>query len=479
MSPGDLVVAMAPNIPELYELHFAVPMAGAIISALNTKLDAPTLSLLLQQLHPKIIFLDSQFLPVLLKSLANNSIKFPAIVLIPTDPDTPPSLEFLDYNKVLAMRFGDDGFTPRLNAELDPISINYTSGSTGLHKGAIYSHRAAYLNSLATIFRSKICSNTSSPVFLWTVDMFRCNGWCFIWVMAALGGCNICLRTVTRDAIFTNVELHKVTLLCGPSTLLKMISESSSNHYMPRRLSRRVDLIVAGALPIKEILTKVNEMGFNISYGYGMTEAMGPAIIRPWKPNLEEENVQFEDLITSLEIDVKDPISMKSVLGDGETLGEVMLRGNTLMCGYYKNLKATHEAFSKDNWYRTGDVGVRHNSGRIEMKDRAKDIVVRADREGAVISTVEVEAVLMSHPNVAEAAVVGERTLCGFVKLKNGSRENGDEIIEFCGMHLPEFMVPERIVFGDLPMNSTGKVQKFVVREKAKALNNLNANNTI
>ncbi|KAE8649992.1 probable acyl-activating enzyme 2 [Cucumis sativus] len=478
LSPADLVVAMAPNIPELYELHFAVPMAGAIISALNTKLDSPTLSLLLQQLNPKVIFIDSQFLPILLKSLENSSIKFPALVLIPSDPDTPLPSEFLDYNKVLAMRFGDDDFTPRPNAELDPISINYTSGSTGLHKGVIYSHRAAYLNSLATIFRSKICSSTSSPVFLWTVDMFRCNGWCFIWVMAALGGCNICLRTVTADAIFTNVELHRVTLLCGPPTLLKMIYESSSNNCMPRRLSRRVDLIVAGALPIKEILTKVNELGFNISYGYGMTEAMGPAIIRPWKPTFEEDNVQFEDLITSLEIDVKDPISMESVLGDGETLGEVMLRGNTLMSGYYKNMKATHEAFIGENWYRTGDVGVRHKSGRIEMKDRAKDIVVRTDGEGAV-STVEVEGVLMSHPNVAEAAVVGERTLYGFVKLKNRSKENGDEIVEFCRMHLPEFMIPKRIVFGDLPMNSTGKVQKFALREKVKALLNNANNNTI
>ncbi|XP_038903286.1 probable acyl-activating enzyme 2 [Benincasa hispida] len=475
VSPGDLVVAMAPNIPELYELHFAVPMAGAIISALNTKLDSSALSLLLQQLNPKIIFLDSQFLPILLKSLENNSIKFPALVLISTNPNT-SRLEYFDYNRVLAMRFSDDNdFTPRSNAELDPISINYTSGSTGLHKGVIYSHRAAYLNSLATIFRSGICKSTSSPVFLWTVDMFRCNGWCFIWAMAALGGCNICLRTVTAEAIFTNVELHKVTLLCGPSTLLKMISESLSNHYMSRRLSRRVDLIVAGALPIKEILTKVNELGFNISYGYGMTEAMGPVIIRPWKPNFEEETVQFEDLITSLEIDVKDPISMESVLGDGETLGEVMLRGNTLMSGYYKNLKATHEAFSGDNWYRTGDIGLRHKSGRIEMKDRAKDIVVRADGEG-VVSTVEVEGVLMSHPDVAEAAVVEERMLCGFVKMKDERKENGDEIVEFCRMYLPEFMVPKKIVFGDLPMNSIGKVQKFVVREKAKTLN---ANNTI
>ncbi|XP_023007650.1 probable acyl-activating enzyme 1, peroxisomal [Cucurbita maxima] len=473
ISPGDVVAAMAPNVPELYELHFAVPMAGAIISPLNTKLDAPTLSLLLQQLHPKVIFLDSDFLPTLLQSLSQtygNSIQFPALVLIPAHPDTPPS-EFLDYNRVLEMRF--DEFTPRTNSELDAISINCTSGSTGLHKGVVYSHRAAYLNSLATIFRSGICKNTSSPVFLWTVDMFRCNGWCFIWAMAALGGCNICLRNVTPDAIFTNIELHKVTLLCGPSTLLKMIYESSSFNNCKPGFLRRVDLIVAGALPIDEILTKVTELGFNISYGYGMTEAMGPAMIRPWKPNFDEETVQFEDLIASLEIDVKDPSSMESVLGDGETLGEVMLRGNSLMSGYYKNLKATGEAFSGD-WYRTGDVGVKHKSGRIEMKDRAKDIVVRENGEGAV-STVQVEAVLMSHPGVAEAAVIGER-LCGLVKLKNGSRASAEEIVEFCRAHLPEFMIPERVVFGDLPMNSVGKVQKFIAREKAKALN---TNNTI
>lgn len=458
------VAAMAPNIPELYELHFAVPMAGAIICPLNTKLDAPTLASLLQRLEPKIIFVDSQYLPIVFKSVSQNG-KAIEIVSIPDDTNAPLS-KLLDYNRVLEMRFED--FTPKLNGELDPISINCTSGSTGLHKSVIYSHRATYLNSLATISRTRIFTSTSPPVFLWTVDMFRCNGWCFIWAMAALGGCNICLRTVTADAIFNNIKLHKVTLLCGPTTLLKMISES------PNRtpLSRRVDLVVAGALPIPQILTKVTEFGFDISHGYGMTEALGPAIIKPYwkKPNydIEAQNFEFEDLITSLEIDVKDPISMESILADGETLGEVMLRGNTLMSGYYKNFKATCEAFNGD-WYRTGDVAIKHMSGTIEMKDRAKDIVVTAD--GAVVSTVDVEAVLMSHPKVVEAAVVvglGKNLLCGLIKLKNGSRVSVEEIVEFCRAHLPEFMVPQRVVFGDLPMNSTGKVQKFVVREKVK-----------
>lgn len=464
-------------------------MAGAVLSALNTKLDPTTLAVILDQLEPKIILVDYQFVDVVLKALRKLSLigkcKLPTLVLIPecdqtctptsTDvEDLPPGC--LNYNDLLAMEKPDRFEIKSPNSECDPISVNYTSGTTGDPKGVIYSHRAVYLNSLAAIFNVKM---NEMPVFLWTVDMFRCNGWCYPWVIAALGGTNICLRTLSAKTIFEAIALHRVTHFCGKPIVLNIIADASDSDYpMIIPLPLRVELIIAGPLPPQKILMKVTELGFNISHGYGMTEVLGPAIVTPWKPDEDHQlsknwnGVQSSPNLIVEGVDVKDSDTMESVPFDGKTMGEIMFRSNAMMLGYLKNSKATQEAF-RDGWYRTGDLGIRHPDGYIQMKDRAKDIITCG---GEAISTLEVEAVLLGHPKVLEAAVVGKiddclgESACAFVKLREGCFASSEEIIKFCAENLPEVMVPRDVMFGDLPFNSTGKVQKSVLREKVNVM---------
>ncbi|KAJ1403872.1 AMP-dependent synthetase/ligase [Sesbania bispinosa] len=474
------VAVLAPNIPEHYELHFGVPMAGAIISSLNTKLDVTTLALKLEQSEAcKIIFVDYQFIDSALKAsemITLRKCKPPLIVLIP-DHDHNPSFLMkdippgtLNYNELLAM--GQPNFETLMPSnENDPISVNYTSGSTGTPKAAVYSHRGAYLNSLAEISRFDM---KPMSVFLWTVDMFRCNGWCFTWAMPALGGTNICLRNVSAKDIFDAIHLHKVTHLCGAPTLLEIIADALPNQ---RPLPHKVNVTVAGILPPFKVINKVAEFGFDVNIGYGMTEALGPVIVRPWKPNLDDEHTKLNygqqgplDFLMP-EIDVKDSETMKSTPHDGKTIGEIMFKGNTLMLGYLKNSQATKKAF-KDGWYRTGDLAVRLPNGSITLKDRAKDIIYS---KGEAVSSLEVEAVLLNHPKVLKVAVVGRyndeclvESPCAIVKLKDGCSATVEDIIMFCEDQLATNMVPKSVVFEDLPVNSTGKVQKFLIREKIK-----------
>ncbi|XAR73701.1 hypothetical protein NMG60_11007764 [Bertholletia excelsa] len=483
---GDVVAAMAPNIPALYELHFAVPMAGAVLSAFNTSLDTTTLATLLQRLEPKIIFVDYQFVKHVLNALELLSLSKahpPPIVVIPDGGTTslshndqlPP--RSLDYNSLLAI--GRDDFEIlRPTNECLPISVNFTSGSTGNPKAAVYSHRAAYLNSLAWIFRIGM---RRKPVFLWTVDMFRCNGWCLPWVVAALGGTNICIRATT-EVILETISLHKVTHLCGAPAILSTIANASSSNHQP--LPATVEIIVAGALPPFQTLKRVKELGFNVSHAYGMTEALGPIIVGSYDSN--HDAVKCREGIHNImveAVDVKDPTTMVSTPADGETIGEIMFRSNTIMSGYLKNLESTQQAF-RNGWYRTGDIGIRHPNGYIEMKDRVVDRIVGCG--GEIISTLEVEKTLASHPAVAAAAVVGREvdggggsgeTVCAFVRLKEGWSASVEEIVRLCGERLPEYMVPSDVVFGEFPVSSTGKVQKFVLREKARAMRKLSGSN--
>ncbi|KAK6922522.1 AMP-dependent synthetase/ligase, partial [Dillenia turbinata] len=548
ISRGDIVAALAPNVPALYELHFAVPMAGAVISALNTRLDADTLSLILKQLEAKLMFVYCKYIDTAKKAckiLSQTETIPPKLVLVPDYSNraaTPSSFTtdgLLDYNGLMAMgqpdfeilrpnnecdsisvnytsgstgvpkgevyshraaylnsvldysnraatpsSFTTDGLLDynglmamgqldfeilRPNNECDPISVNYTSGSTGVPKGAVYSHRAAYLNSVAQILRYDI---RQTSVFLWTVDMFRCNGWCLAWTMAALGGINICIESPSARIIFDAIRLHNVTHICGPPAILNMLAKASANDQSHVR--HRVNLIVAGALPPNGVVNKIQELGFNIIVGYGMTEVLGPLTVQSWNSPNEGHRDEFDTLLVE-GVDVKDQNTMGSVPHDGKTLGEVMFRGNTIMSGYLKNLKASQEAF-KGGWFRTGDIGVWHSDGRVQMKDRVTDLVTTGLE---AVSTLEVERVLLSYPKVLEAAVVARpddalgETPCAFVKLKDGCSATSKEIVEFCGQRLVDFMVPKTIVFGNLPVNATGKVQKFVLREKAKALNSL------
>ncbi|XP_044491699.1 butanoate--CoA ligase AAE1-like [Mangifera indica] len=483
ISQGDIVAALAPNVPALYELHFAVPMAGLVLSALNTRLDAAMVASILQQLEAKIMFVDYQFVELVLKAfniLSQTSVKPPLLVVIPEfDVEAADSLMVnnpppgsLDYNDVLKMGKSDHFEMIQPENECAPISVNFTSGSTGHPKGVVYSHRAAYLNSLAQISR---CGMGEMPVFLWTVDMFRCNGWCCTWALAALGGTNICLRTVSAKIIFDSIFLCNVTHFCGAPALLNIISNASTSEKKP--LQNKVYVVIAGALPTVQILEKVAELGFNIGHAYGMTEVLGIATVRPWKPEWDSSTIDESEKIRRREglhslfikgVDVKDPNTMKSVPFDGKRIGEIMFKANGIMLGYLKNSEATQEVF-RDGWYHTGDLAVRHPDGYIQIKDRKTDIIISG---AETISSLEVEAVLLSNPKVSEAAVVGKpddqlkQVPCAFVKLKEGCDSNPEELIKFCEDHLPGYMVPRSVIFEDIPVNSTGKVQKFTLREK-------------
>ncbi|XP_047318348.1 butanoate--CoA ligase AAE1-like [Impatiens glandulifera] len=468
ISSGDVVAVVAPNVPALYELHFGVPMVGAVLSTLNTKLDELKLASTFEQIEARIVFVDYQYVESTLKALTLIKVKLPILVVIPEHDQCSETPQFyeefpigtLDYDQLLSM--GDTDFeVTGPSDENCPISINFTSGSTGKPKGVVYSHRAAYLASLGQIFRTGLRPGST---FLWTVDMFRCNGWCFTWSMAALGGTNICIRSVTTKAMHEAISLHNITTICGPPSILKTIANCPFE-----QLATRVDVFVAGSLPPTHVVEKVKNMGFNLCLAYGMSEALGPVtadnplINGPHSVTLEGiHNLMMEG------VDVKDSKTMVSVPRDGKTIGEVMFKGNIMMLGYLKNHDLTKKAF-QDGWYHTGDLGIRKLDGSIEMKDRALDII--NTEEGTVVS-LEVEAVLANHPRIDSVAVIGRPTEvggqrpCAFVKLKEGWELSEDEIISFCKKVLPDFKVPTTIVFGDLPMINGAKVQKFILRDR-------------
>ncbi|XP_024975854.1 probable acyl-activating enzyme 1, peroxisomal [Cynara cardunculus var. scolymus] len=481
---GEVVAALAPNIPALYELQFGVPMAGAVLSALNTRLDPSTLTAILQLLEPKIIFVDHQFIQIVLEAfnlMSSGKPAPPRLVLIGGKNCAIVPSNTLDYDDLLSLGKPDFKII-HPNDECDPISINFTSGSTGKPKGVVYSHRATYLNSLAVIFRYDM---RKMPVFLWTVDMFRCNGWCFPWAVAALGGTNVCLRETTSEVIFHSIVIHKVTHLCGAPILLDKIANSKSSEQRP--IPTRVDVIVAGPLPPSEIISKVESFGFDIHHGYGMTEALGPMTDRTLRTNDDDndERVRIKcregtHSILMEDVDVKDTKTMISVPSDGKTIGEVVFRGNVVMLGYLKNLQGTQKAFN-GGWYRTGDLGIRNPNGDIIMKDRASDSITT---KGEIVSTIDIEHVIKSHPFVMEVAVVGKADKIvgeipsAFVTLKEDCFLSSNDIIKFCEEKLlPRSMVPINVSFGKLPVNSTGKILKYVLREKAKATGSIHGTN--
>lgn len=492
ISRGDVVAAMVPNIPAMYELHFGVPMAGAVLCTLNIRHDSAMVSVLLKHSNAKLIFVDYQFLGIVkgaIESLSKTLLtKLPRLVIIP-ESDKPshskivfPSVSY-EYESLLST--GSPDFEIRRpHDEWDPISLNYTSGTTSSPKGVVYSHRGAYLNSLAAALLNEM---GSMPVYLWTVPMFHCNGWCLTWAVAAQGGTNICLRNVTAEGVFESIALHHVTHMSGAPTVLNMIINAANGVKKP--LPGKVMVMTGAAPPPPQVLFKMEELGFNVTHSYGLTETYGPGTVCTWKPEWNTLPRDTQAKIKSRqglhhlgmeEVDIKDPNTMKSVPPDAKTMGEIMFRGNTVMNGYLKDLKATEDAF-KGGWFRSGDLGVKHADGYIELKDRSKDIIISG---GENISTIEVEAVLFSHPAVLEAAIVGRpddhwgETPCAFVKLKDGFNATGDEIISYCRSRLPHYMAPRTVVFEDLPKTSTGKTQKFFLRQKAKAMGSLSKSRT-
>ncbi|KAJ1391266.1 AMP-dependent synthetase/ligase [Sesbania bispinosa] len=495
VSPGHVVAVLAPNIPAMYELHFGVPMSGAILCTLNTRHDSAMVSVLLKHSEAKVLFVDYQFLDIAqgaLEILSKTTTKLPHLVLIlecgQPSPHTghsssSPGSGMLIYENLIAN--GKLDFeVKRPKDELDPISLNYTSGTTSSPKGVIYSHRGAYLNSLATVLLNEM---QSMPVYLWCVPMFHCNGWCLPWGIAAQGGTNVCQRNVTAEGIFDNIFKHKVTHMGGAPTVLNMIINSPLEVRKP--LPGKVVVMTGAAPPPPDVFFRMEELGFMVTHSYGLTETYGPGSICTWKPEWEslpreaQAKIRARQGVYHLgmeELDIKNPDTMKSVPADAKTIGEVMFRGNTVMNGYLKDLKATQDAF-KGGWLRTGDLGVKHPDGYIELKDRSKDIIISG---GENISSIELEGVIFSHPAVLEAAVVGRpddywgETPCAFVKLKEGCSATAEEIIQFCQNRLPRYMAPRTVVFADLPKTSTGKTQKYVLREKAKAMGSLTKKNT-
>jgi fatty-acyl-CoA synthase len=467
---GDTVALMVQNTPEAFEAHFAVPMAGAVLNALNIRLDADTIAFILRHGEAKLLITDTEFAPVIGRALAQLDRKPLVIDIADSEGPGGDRLGELDYEAFLAG--GDPAFaelTPR--DEWDAISLNYTSGTTGNPKGVVYHHRGAYLNALGNIL---VWGMPTHPVCLWTLPMFHCNGWCFPWTVTALAGAHVCLRRVEAGAIYEAIERHGVTHLCGAPVVMNMLLNARD-----RALPRPVNMMTAGAAPPAAVIAGMEGLGFKITHVYGLTEVYGPAVVCAWHdewdalPGDERARLKARQGVTYPVLDglmVGDPETLAPVPSDGATMGEVFMRGNIVMKGYLKNPKATEEAFA-GGWFRSGDLGVMHPDGYIEIKDRSKDIIISG---GENISTIEVEDVLYRHPAVLEAAVVAKpdanwgETPCAFVTLKDGAAAEAAEIIAFCREHIAHFKAPRHVVFGPLPKTSTGKIQKFVLRERAK-----------
>jgi len=480
IGPGDTVAVMAPNVPAHFEAHLGVPMAGAVLNALNVRLDAETIAFILQHGEAKLLITDTEFAAVVGRAL--KLMEKPPLVIDIADPQGPEGERLGTMGYEVFLSTGDPDFAWSLPAdEWQAISLNYTSGTTGNPKGVVYHHRGAYLNAIGNAL---VWNMPPHPVYLWTLPMFHCNGWCFPWTVTALNGTHVCLRRVAARPILHAIIEHGVTHLCGAPIVMNMLinAEPSLRQEFAEGLAgRTVELMTAAAPPPAAVIEQMERMGFHITHVYGLTEVYGPAVVCDWHdewnglPLEEQARLKSRQGVRYPVLDglmVADPQTLAPVPADGQTMGEVFFRGNVVMKGYLKNPKATDEAFAQ-GWFHSGDLGVRHPDGYIELKDRSKDIIISG---GENISTIEVEGVLYRHPAVLEAAVVARpdttwgETPCAFVTLKEGAAATVEEIIAFCRANMAHFKAPRTVVFGPLPKTSTGKVQKYVLRQQAAAL---------
>ena len=471
---GDTVAVMLANTPAMLECHYGVPMTGAVLNTLNTRLDAAIIAFSLDHGEAKVLITDREFAKTIKPALAQCKAK--PIIIDYNDPEFSGDGELLgemEYEDFIATG-SEDYERASPDDEWDAIALNYTSGTTGNPKGVVYHHRGAYLLAQGNVIT---CNMTKHPVYLWTLPMFHCNGWCFPWSISVLAGTHVCLRQVRAKAIFDAIADYKVTHLCGAPIVMSTLLNAPAAEKRP--LPRVVEFFTAAAPPPEAVLARMKDAGFNVTHIYGLTETYGPSVVNDWKdewnalPANEQAAKKARQGVRYLALealDVKNPETMESVPADGETLGEVMMRGNVVMKGYLKNRKASDEAFA-GGWFHSGDLGVKYPDGYIQLKDRSKDIIISG---GENISSIEVEDALFKHPAVQAAAVVAKpddkwgETPCAFIELKPEKSATADELLAWCRQHLAAYKCPRHIVFTELPKTSTGKIQKFRLREMAK-----------
>ena len=476
ISKNDTVSVLLPNVPAMLEAHFAVPMSGAVLNTLNTRLDAKTLAFMLDHAESKVLLVDPEFAALAQEAL--QMVNHEIYVIDVSDAEyehaaNALSIGQIEYETWLAA--GDPNFEWHLpQDEWDAISLNYTSGTTGNPKGVVYHHRGAYINAASNIIA---CGMTPRATYLWTLPLFHCNGWCFAWTMAANGGTNICLRKVDPELIFKLIAEHKVDYFCGAPIVLSMLINTPEQKKT--QFDHRVEVMVAGAAPPAAIIEGMRNIGINVTHVYGLTETYGPSALCASQAGWSDLSIQEQAQLHARQgvpyplqdgMKVLDPETMQPVPKDGKTMGEIMFRGNIVMKGYLKNPEATAEAFA-GGWFHTGDLAVCQPDGYAKITDRSKDVIISG---GENISSLEVEEVLYQHPAVLTAAVVAkpdprwQEVPCAFIELKEGKQVSPEEIIAYCSQHLARFKVPKDVVITEIPKTSTGKLQKFVLREWAK-----------
>lgn len=471
---SDTVSVMLANTPPMLEAKFGVPMTGAVLHSINTRLDAENIAFMLDHAETKVLITDTEYAKVIGEALRIAKAR-PAVIdyMDPVFPGLGSRLSETEYEDFI--EGGDPEFDWKMpDDEWDAITLNYTSGTTGNPKGVVYHHRGAALMCLGNPIAANLGRH---PNYLWTLPMFHCDGWCFGWTIPVVGGTQVCLRYVRPDAIWNALADHKITHLCGAPIVMTTILNAPAD--VKRELSQKVEFMTAAAPPPEAVLAEMRAAGFNVTHLYGLTETYGPAVVNEWKEEWDaldsggqaqkkaRQGVRYPVL---QDLSVMDPMTMTPVPADGQTLGEVMFRGNIVMKGYLKNKKATDEAF-EGGWFHSGDLGVMYPDGYIQLKDRSKDIIISG---GENISSIELEDVLYKHPAVQAASVVAKHddkwgeTPCAFVELKPGKAATAEEIIAHCRQHVAHYKAPRTVVFQELPKTSTGKVQKYILREMAK-----------
>ncbi|HEY9359135.1 MAG TPA: acyl-CoA synthetase [Xanthobacteraceae bacterium] len=473
---GDTVSALLANTPAMLECHYGVPMAAGVLNTINTRLDAAIVAFQLDHADAKVLFVDREFSRLAKEALALAKVK--PLVIDYADPEFTGAGERIgasEYEDFLAA--GEADFAWKMpRDEWDAISLNYTSGTTGDPKGVVYHHRGAYLLAIGNVLTGSMGKHC---VYLWTLPMFHCNGWCFPWTLSVVAGTHVCLRQVRAPAMYDAISRHKVTHLCGAPIVMTTLLNAQDEEKKP--LPQVVEFFTAAAPPPEAVLAAMKAAGFNVTHLYGLTETYGPAAVNEWRAGWDalspaeqaakkaRQGVRYVPLEG---LDVRDPDTLKPVPWDGETMGEVMFRGNVVMKGYLKNKTATEKAFA-GGWFHSGDLGIMHRDGYIQLKDRSKDIIISG---GENISSIEVEDALYKHPAVGAAAVVAKpdekwgETPCAFIELKPGEAATREDLIAWCRKNLAGYKCPRYVVFTELPRTSTGKIQKFKLREMAKAV---------